>query len=97
MLKITRRTVPLEMEGTVNRLNSELEAEKAKTAEYELALAGIAEETTAKAHHSVGEYLTVNNVFCEVIEPISVGEIISFGSNVKAANIGSALAELKKK
>ena len=85
------------MEGTVNRLNSELEAEKKKNAEYELALAGIAEETTAKANHTVGEYLTLNGVFCEVIAHISVGETISFGSNVKKANIGSALAELKSK
>lgn len=95
MLKIVHRTVPLEMEGTINRLNSDLEEEKAKTAEYERSLAGITEESQAKSNHEVGEYITVNGIFCEVIQPISAGETISFGTNIKAVSIGAVLSELK--
>jgi len=95
MLKIVHRTVPLEMEGTINRLNSEVEEEKRKTAEYESALAEIAETSTAKTSHEVGEYITLNGVFCEVIAGICAGEKIEFNRNVKAVNIGSVLNELK--
>lgn len=95
MLKVVHRVVPLEMEGAINRLNSELEEEKGKTAEYEKALAEIAEDSTAKTSHKVGEYITLNGVFCEVIADIRAGETISFERNVKAVSIGTVLSELK--
>lgn len=95
MLKVVHRVVPLEMEGAINRLNSELEEEKGKTAEYERALAEIAEDETAKTNHEVGEYITLNGIFCEVISAIRAGETISMNRNVKAVSIGSVLSELK--
>lgn len=95
MLKIVRRTVPLEMEGTINRLNSDVETEKAKNAEYERSLAEISENTIAKANHDVGEYITLNGMFCEVIEKIFVGETIAFDRDVKAVSIGAVLSGLK--
>ena len=86
MLKITKRTFPLETEGQINRMNSEL-------TQYERTFAEIAEEPTATKCHAIGEYITVHGVFCEVIAPISVGETITFDSKVKAVSIGSVLAE----
>ena len=84
MLKITKRTFPLETEGQINRLSSEM-AENSRT------FADIAEETIARSRHKVGDYITVSGVFCEVIAPIFVGEKIIFDRNVKEANIGSVL------
>jgi len=53
------------------------------------------ETSIAKTAHSVGEYITVDGVFCEVIAGICAGETISLGRNVKAVNIGSVLANLR--
>lgn len=63
--------------------------------EHERALAGASETTIAKDAHAVGEYITVDGVFCEVIAGICAGETISLGRNVKAVNIGSVLSNLK--
>ena len=63
--------------------------------EHERALAGVSETTVAKGAHAVGEYITVDGVFCEVIAGICAGETISLGRNVKAVNIGSVLSNMK--
>lgn len=94
MLTIKKRTYPLEEEGKVNRLNSELMEEKERSAKYEKALA----ETSgpvATAFHAVGEYITVNGVFCEVTDAICVGETINMNRNVKTVSIGAVLSALK--
>lgn len=87
MLKINRRTFPLETEGQINRLNSEM-------TEYDRAFSDIAEGTIAQKCHAVGEYITVNGFFCEVTNGISVGEVIMIGRNVKQANIGTVLSKM---
>ena len=43
MLKIKRRTFPLEKEGEINRLTSELEAEKAMNNDLEAGIVELAE------------------------------------------------------
>lgn len=43
MLKIKRRTFPLEKEGEINRLTSELEAEKARNNDLEAGIVELAE------------------------------------------------------
>ena len=63
--------------------------------EHERALAGVSETAVANGAHAVGEYITVDGVFCEVIAGICAGETISLGRNVKAVNIGSVLSNLK--
>ena len=95
MLKIFKRTFPLEEEGRINRLNSEMDAEKRKSDQYEKALVETTESVIATAPHAIGEYITVNGMFCEVIDAICEGETINLDRNVKAANIGSVLSELK--
>lgn len=72
-------------------LFKEMQELAVKAEEQERALAGNGETSVAKNVHSIGEYITVDGVFCEVIAKICVGEKIIFDRNVKQANIGSIL------
>lgn len=72
-------------------LFKEMQELSVKAEKQERALAGNGETLVAKNVHSIGEYITVDGVFCEVIAKICVGEKIIFDRNVKQANIGSVL------
>ena len=49
------------------------------------------ENQTAKAPHSVGDYIILNGVFCTVISAISAGETLIFGTNIKATTLAAEL------
>lgn len=53
------------------------------------------EESPSTAAHSVGEFLIYEGRVYKVTAAISIGDSLTLGSNIAAANVGSELASLK--
>lgn len=87
MLKIIKRTVPLETEGTINRLSAELAEARGETP---------TEPFQAARSYQPGEYLVhVGKVFL-VISAIIAGETVISGQNVTETNLEDAINALQK-
>lgn len=58
--------------------------------------AQMAERVTSPATlaYSIGEYVTFNDLFCEVIAPIAVGDTFAIGTNLKATTVGDEITTL---
>jgi len=82
MLKIKRPSVPISMQGTINRINTEANADKDMTAHEDI----LAER-----------YFAVGNRCFKALEVIVTGEKIVPGQNCEEINIASALNALNAK
>lgn len=59
--------------------------------------AQMAERVTSPATlaYSVGDYVTFNDLFCEVTAPIAVGDTFAIGTNLKATTVGDEMESIK--
>lgn len=59
--------------------------------------AQMAERVTSPAtlSYSIGDYVTFNDLFCEVTAPIAVGDTFAIGTNLKATTVGDEMEIIK--
>ena len=82
MLKIKRPSVPLAMQGTINRINTETNANK---------------DMTAHDNVTAGMYFSAGNRCFKALTVIVSGERLIPGQNCEEIDIASALNELNAK
>ena len=90
MLRIVKRTVPLEMEGQMNRLKSENEALRRQSD----ALASTEGETVIRPY-AVGEHLIYQGTLYRVVSPICSGGMITPGTNCRPTTLADELKNQK--
>ena len=87
MLKIVKRTVPLETEGTINRLSAELAEARGETDFVPF---------PAAYSYQVGEYIVHSGKVYIVTSPIIRGETVYLGRNVNETSMEEVINALQK-
>lgn len=87
MLKIIKRTVPLETEGTINRLKADLDEARGLTE---------VQPFTAPEAYQKGELFTHNGRVFMADATIVKGETVTPGANCTETNVADALNALQK-
>ena len=87
MLKIIKRTIPLETEGTINRLSAELAEARGETE----TLPFVAEKT-----YQAGEYIVHNGKVLVPNATIIAGETVKVGVNADETTLEEVITLLQK-
>ena len=82
MLKIKRPSVPIAMQGTINRINTETNAER---------------DMTARESIQAGRFFTVGSRCFKALAVIVTGEHLTPGQNCEEISVADALNELNAK
>ena len=87
MLKIIKRSIPLETEGTINRLSAELAEARGE---------GTAEPFAAENTYRKGEYIVHNGRVFISSGTIVAGEVVVPGYNAVETTMESIINQLQK-
>lgn len=85
MLKVIKRTFPLETEGKLNRL-----------IQQDSMSHGIVGETKAVSNMPQGFFFEVNGVAYRALKAIATGETLVVGVNCEAVSLASVINEINK-
>ena len=88
MLKIVKRTVPLETEGTINRLSLELAEARGEMP---------SEPFVAEKTYQAGEYLVKNGKVYIVNDTIIMGETVFPGLNARESSLEEVINLLQQR
>lgn len=87
MLKVIKRTIPLETEGTINRLSAELAEARGETETVPF--------TAEKTYHS-GEYIVKNGKVFVLNTTVIAGETVTVGMNATETTLEEIINLLQK-
>ena len=90
MLRISKRSYPLEAEGQVNRLKTENDLLK-----HQADSVASTEGERVSRPYSIGEHLIYQGTLYRVVSPICSGGMITPGTNCRPTTLADELKNLK--